>query len=81
MTRPKWASTQENLSLGLANSKVTDQPVHPHVLISAFVVRLLECVIYRLAKAEISIVVLVSEAEETGLSLAFSESRKTALSH
>ena len=31
-----WASTQENLSLGFANNKGTDQPAHPHSLISAF---------------------------------------------
>ena len=31
-----WASMRESLSLGLANNnKVTDQPMHPHSLISA----------------------------------------------
>ena len=42
------ASTQENLSLGFVNSKGTDQSVHPHSLISAFVICLLESIISKL---------------------------------
>ena len=33
-----WASTQENPSSGIANYKGADQPVHPHSLISAFII-------------------------------------------
>ena len=37
-----------------ANNKGTDQPSHPCRLISTFVIRLLECIISRLAMSEIS---------------------------
>ena len=50
---------------------------HPRSLISAFVIRLLESIISKPATSEISIFYLVSVAEETGLSLAFSETQKT----
>ena len=46
-------------------------------LISAFVIRSLESIISKLANSEILIQLTVSEAEETGLSLALSESPKT----
>ena len=62
---------------GLANNKGADQPAHPRSLISAFVICLLESIILKLATHEISFFYLVSVAEETGLSLAFSESPKT----
>ena len=48
-----WASTQENLYLGFANNKDTDQPAHPSRVISAFVIHFLES-IYKLATSEIS---------------------------
>ena len=38
-----------------AKNKGVDQPVHPRYLISAFVIRLLECFISRLAMIEILI--------------------------
>ena len=50
-----WASTPQNLSSGVANNKGTDQPAHPRRLISAFVIRLLESIISKLASSEISI--------------------------
>ena len=50
-----WASTRENLSSGFANSKGADQPAHPRRLISAFVIRFLESIIYKLNTGEISI--------------------------
>ena len=37
------------------NNKGTDQPVHPHSLISAFVIRLMESIISKLATSEFSI--------------------------
>ena len=40
---------------GFANNKGADQPAHPHRLISAFVIRLLETIISKLATSEISI--------------------------
>ena len=69
-----WASTRENLSSVFANNKGTDQPAHPRSLISAFVIRLLEHIISKFATGEVSI---VSVAEETGFSLAMSETLKT----
>ena len=45
-------------------------------LISLFVIRLLESITSRLAMSEISIFYLLAAAEETGLSLAFSETLK-----
>ena len=39
----------------VANNKGADQPAHPRSLISAFVIRLLESIISKLAKGEISI--------------------------
>ena len=59
------------------NNKCADQPVYPRSLISAFVILLLESIISKLTKGEISIFKLVSVAEETGLSLALLETQKT----
>ena len=42
-----------------------------HSLISAFVIRLLESIVSRLATSGISIYLLVSVAEQAGLNLAF----------
>ena len=39
---------------GFANNKGADQPAHPHSLASAFVIRLLESIISRLATSEVS---------------------------
>ena len=68
---------QENLSSVLAKNKGTDQPAHSCSLISTFVIRLLESIVSRLAASEISIFLLISEAEGTGLSLALLETPKT----
>ena len=57
---------------GFANNTGADQPAHPHSLISAFVICFLTRIIYKLATDEISIFLLVSIAEETGLKLALS---------
>ena len=40
--RDRRASTQENLSLRVCEQQGADQHAHPHILISAFVIRLLE---------------------------------------
>ena len=55
----------------------TDQPAHHRSLISALVISFLESIICNLATGEISIFWLVSEAKETGLCLALSETTKT----
>ena len=56
----------------IANNKGTDQPAHPHSLISSFVIRLLEIVISILATSEISIFKLASMADHAGLNLTLS---------
>ena len=65
------------LDLSYANNKGADQPVHPHSLISTFVVRCLDCIIPLLAKSKISGPQLVSEAEQADLSLTWSQTPKT----
>ena len=45
----KFASEQENLYLRFAKNKGTDQPAFPCSLISAFVIHLLESIIFRLS--------------------------------
>ena len=42
-------------SLGVANNKGADQPAHPGRLITAFVIRILESIMYKLATSEASI--------------------------
>ena len=61
--------------LGCANNKGADhlRLSHHRRLTSAFVIRFMESIIYKLAKSEISFFYQVSIAEETGLSLALSE--------
>ena len=59
------------------NNKGADQPAHPRSLISAFIIRLLESIISKLASRGISIFLLVTIAEETCLSLALSVTPKT----
>ena len=41
--------------VGVANNTGADKPVHPRSLISAFVIRFLESIIYNLATGEIII--------------------------
>ena len=66
------------MSLGLANNKGADQPVHPRSLISTVGVCSSKSSISKLATlSEISIFLPVSVAEETGLSLTLSETPKT----
>ena len=60
---------------GVCEQQRRRQPVHPRSLISAYVIRLLVSFISRLAMS--GIFDLVSVAEETGLSLALSVTRKT----
>ena len=64
-----WASSWENMFLPYANNKGS--------LISAFLVRCLDSIIPLLAIAEISSLLLVSVAEQAGLSLIWSQTPKT----
>ena len=59
---------------GFANNTGSDQLAHMCSLISVFV---LESIICKLATGEISLLWLVSVAEETGLKLTLSETLKT----
>ena len=70
--------TRVKLSLVFANNKGADQPAHPHILINAFVIHLLESIISKLDTSEISIFLLVSVAELVGLCMTWSETPKTA---
>ena len=67
------ALTRENLSSGVCEQ----QRRRPDHLISAFVIRLLESVISKLATSKFLSFQLVFVAEEIGLSLTFSETPKT----
>ena len=62
---------------GFVNNKGADQPEHPHSLISAFVIHLLESIISRLATSTMPIFLLVSVAEQAGLNLTLWETSKT----
>ena len=57
-----WASTRENLSSGVCVNKGADQHSHTRRLISAFVIRFKESILFRLATSEISIFLQVSVA-------------------
>ena len=50
-----WASMQENLSSGFANNKGADQSEQLRSLINTIAIRLLESIISKLARSEISI--------------------------
>ena len=56
-----------------ANNKGVDQPAHSRSLISAFVVHCLDCVISLVSVTKISSLMVVSVAEQTSLSLTWSE--------
>ena len=60
-----------------ANNKGADQHAHPHSLISTFDVRCIDSIISLVSICEISSLYLVSEAEQAGLSLTWSETTKT----
>ena len=60
-----------------ATNKGAVQPAHPRRLISTFGIRYLESINFKRAASKISIFLVVSVAEETGLNLALSENPKT----
>ena len=59
-----------------ANNKITDQPVHPHSMISPFFILFMESIVVSLAPFKNFNVQLVSVAEKTGLSLTLLETPK-----
>ena len=58
-----------------------DQPVHPHSLISTFVVRCLDSVMSLVSITKISSLMLPSVAEQASLSLTSSEHPEDTCSH
>ena len=56
-----------------AKNKSADQAAHARSLISAFVFRFFESIIFKLATCEFSTFFLVSVVEQAGLNLALSE--------
>ena len=50
-----WAAREKTCLRGFANNTGADQPAHPCSLISTFVIRFLERIIFKLATGEISI--------------------------
>ena len=64
-----------------ANNKGADQPAHPRSLISAFVVRCLDSIIYLDSIAEISRLWLASVAAQAGMCLAWSETPEYTFCH
>ena len=59
------------------NNKGADQPAHLRSIVSTFVVHLLDSITSKLASCKISIFLLVSVAEQVGLSLIKPENVKT----
>ena len=59
------------------NNKGADQPAHSRSLISTFVVGCLDSIIPLISISEISSLYLASVAEQAGLSLPWSQTRKT----
>ena len=57
-----------NMILLHVNNKGLPQPLHPHTLISAFIISSPKCAIVENAIYKILILYLVSVAEQTGLS-------------
>ena len=62
------------------NNKGSNQTVHPHSLISNFVVRCFDSIILIVAKPKVSSLSLVSVAEQTGLSLTWSHTTEDRFS-
>ena len=59
------------------SNKGIDQPAYLRSLISAFVIRLLESVVSKLATSKISLFKVVSVAEQAGLGMTWAETLKT----
>ena len=63
--------------ISYAKNKGADQPAHPRSLISAFVVRYLDCIVPLVSISNISSLCLASAAAQAGLSLPWSQTLKT----
>ena len=67
--------------MSFANNKGADQPAHPRSLISVFVVRCLDSVMSLVSVTKISSLMLASVAEQTNLSLTWSETPEDTFSY
>ena len=72
---------EKTCRMSYANNKGADQPAHPRILISAFVVRCLDSVMSLITVTKISCLRLTSVAEQGGLSLTWSETPEDTFSH
>ena len=64
-----------------ANNKGADQPAHSRSLISAFVVRCLDSVMFLVSVIKISSIMLAFVAEQASMSLIWSETPEDTFSH
>ena len=67
--------------MSYANNKGADQPAHLRSLISTFIVRCLDNVMSLVSLTKISSLMLVSVAEQTSLSLPWSETPEDTFSY
>ena len=67
--------------MSYAKNKGADQPAHPRSLISAFVVRCLDSVMFLVSVIKISSLMLASVAEQASLSLTWSETPEETFSY
>ena len=68
-------------SLPYLNNKGADQPAHPRSLISAFVVHCLDSIMSLVSVTKISSLMLAFVAEQTDLSLTWSETPEVTFCH
>ena len=59
------------------NKKGADQPAHPRSLVSTFIFRCLDSILYLVSISEISKLLIASVAAQAGLSLTWSQTPKT----
>ena len=67
--------------MSYANNNGADQTAHPRNLMSAFVVRCLDSVMFLVSVTKILSLMLVSVPEQAGLSLTWSETPEDTFSH
>ena len=72
---------EKTCRMSYANNKGADQPAHFRSLISVFVVCCLDSAMSLVSVTKISSLMLASVAEQAGLSLTWSETRKDTFSH
>ena len=79
--KPFEPGQEKTCLMSYANNKSADQPAHPRSLIGAFVVRCLGSVMSLVSLTKLSSLMLVSVAEQAGLSLTWSDTPEDMFSH